>query len=181
MRALVLRGLRAIVIAVLAGHAAWGQDAKLARQSLFDGQVTLDVPVAFQPMPEELRRAKYPAARPPFFAFSDAKGEISVVVNWTTHPLEAKDVEGYTKAFRAQFEKLPPVLRWHGTTVDTRKGKPVGILDFDSQAVDTRIRNKMMIAATGGRMLIVTFNVTERHEAEWAPVADRVLQSVDFR
>jgi hypothetical protein len=181
MHSLRLRGLGWIVTLMLAGHGALAQDARLARQSLFDGQVTIEVPVALPPMPEDLRRIKYPNARTPFVAFSDANGEVSVVVNWTTHALAAKDVETHTKAFRAQFEKLPHILRWHATSIVTLNGQPVGILDFDSQAIDTVIHNKMMIATSGGRMLIATFNLTKRHETEWAPIADKVLQSIEFK
>lgn len=181
MRATILTVLGWTVAAFLAAApVAVAQDSGLARQAFFDGKVSVELPVALKPMPADLVRTKYPNAKPPFAAYSDENGEVSVVLNHTAHPLAAENVGRQTQALRAQFEKLPHILRWHGTTVTRLAGRTVGILDFDSQAVDTQIRNKMMIAELGGRMLIVTFNLTKRHEAEWAPIADRVLRSVRF-
>jgi hypothetical protein len=179
MRATIVRALGWASAAFLAAApVALAQDSGFARQAFFDGKISIELPVALKPMPADMVRTKYPNAKPPFAAYSDANGEVSVVLSHTVHPLAADNVGRQTQALRAQFEKLSQILRWHGTTVTQLGGRTVGILDFDSRAVDTQIRNKMMIAELGGRMLIVTFNLTKRHEAEWALIADRVLHSL---
>jgi len=95
------------------------------------------LPPALQPMSEEMKRTKYPGANRPAIAFSDSSGAISFAISWTPHRIEAQSVGLQTAQVRGQLDKTARVRRWHATDVLTIDGREVGLLDFDTRAIDS--------------------------------------------
>jgi hypothetical protein len=155
------------------------QDKTFERQTLLDGRLTVELPTLLKPMTDEQRLAKYGRGNAPPIAYADPSGDISFALNWTQHRMSRGEVETRTRQMREQIASVAPIKRWHDTKVETIGGRPAGVLDFDSERPD--VRNKIMLVELDGRILLVTFNMTKQHEAEWGLVADRVLRSAQFR
>ena len=51
-------------------------------------------------------------------------------------------------------------------------------LEFLSEAADTKIENLMTATSVDGRMLVVSFNVTEELAGDWLPVGREIIQSL---
>jgi hypothetical protein len=171
----------AFILLVLLAPAASAQDGAFVRHTLLEGRVTVELPPTLQPMSEEMKRMKYPGANAPSLAFSDTDGTVSFAISWTAHRLDTPNVGAQTRQLRSQLDAVSRVLRWHGSEVLMLDGRDVGLLDFDSKAIDTEIRNRMLLTSLEGRMLLLTFNMTKELEPAWLPISERVVQSVRFR
>jgi hypothetical protein len=169
----------AFAFVLLLAPAASAQE--FVRHTLLDGRVTVELPPTLQPMSEEMKRLKYPGANAPALAFSDTDGTVSFAISWTQNRLDPPNVGAQTRQLRAQLDAVSRVLRWHGSEVLTLDGRDVGLLDFDSKAIDTEIRNRLLLISLEGRMLLLTVNMTKALEPAWLPISERVLKSVRFR
>jgi hypothetical protein len=175
-----MRNAFGLAFLLLLAVPAQAQNGALVRHSLLDGRVTVDLPQALQPMSEEMKRTKYPGARRPTVAFSNATGSVSFGLSWTAQRLDAQTVGLQTAQLRSQLDKTGRVLRWHGTDVLAIDGREVGLLDFDTKAIDADIRNRILLAVVDGRLLLMTINMTKTDEPQWRPLSDRVIRSLRF-
>jgi len=82
------------------------------------------------------------------------------------------------QAMETMFKRLYPSAVWFQSGLKTINGRAFFLLDLRTPALDTEIRNLMVGTSLQGRLLLITFNVTQQHEARWLPTAQKILASI---
>jgi len=178
-----MRALPLAFVVLLAASAAGAQPVpELVEGSALGGRVALLVPEGFAPMSEDLIRLKYPMEdRRPTEVLSNRRGTLNIALRHAPDALTPDDLERLRVMMSGMLETVRPGIRWNRSEVFERDGRRFLALDFWSTAVDTDIRNLMLATSVDGRLLIVSFNVTQELEAVWGPVGERVMDSVEIR
>ena len=174
-----MRVLVAFLISFTLTLPALAQPAEaLTPKVLLGGTVQVLVPAGFAPMSQELLRVKYPSTRRPTLVYSNASGSINLALNHTANPLQPNQLAEMHQAMETMFKRLYPSAVWFQSGLKTINGRAFFLLDLRTPALDTEIRNLMVGTSLQGRLLLITFNVTQQHEARWLPTAQKILASI---
>lgn len=149
--------------------------------SLFSGQVTLWVPNVLELMSDDLFRIKYPLQkRVNTEAFCDESDEISLLVEKSNRPASDDQLTGIEQSIVSEFRRNPGIelLQHQLLTVNDRR---FVVVEFMSQAIDTKIYNYMFVTALEGRALVGNFNCTERYLAQWKRKGQEILASIEIK
>ncbi len=169
-----------VVVLILAGGLtpADAQSVKLEKRSVLGGKAVLLLPVSFELMDEERLRIKYPTKRPPKTVYTNRKGTVNVAINHTSTQMLPAHIPAVHKSVGSVIRKSYPSGQWYRNELVQIGGKRFFMFDFRSPAIDTEIRNLMVGTSFEGRLLLVTFNTVSKLESTWAPIGNRIINSI---
>ena len=150
----------------------------LAQQSVLGGTLSLLLPSGFEPMSEQMLQTKYPGANRPTLVYTNSTGSINIAINHTQNAVQPSQLKQLHQALDSATRKQVPDGNWRFSGFQTYSGTEWVQLEFLSEAADTRIENMMAATSVDGRMLVVSFNVTEELAGEWLPVGREIIQSL---
>ena len=154
---------------------------ELELKSLLDDKVELKIPKEFDIMPEELMKLKYPSESRPTLVYSNESGGINVALNLTQNKASQDLIEPYVENFVNTFKNIYPSAEWKGSGVKEINGQKVGYLKLITPAIDTKIYNVMFFTDLDGKLLLSTFNCTEKSITEWEQTADEIMNSLKIK
>jgi len=154
---------------------------ELEVKSLLDDQLELKVPKAFEIMSEEMMDIKYPTNRRPTLVFTNESGSINVALNLTANPANQDLITPYKDNFIKTFQATYPTAKWKDSGVTEIHGKKVGFLKLITPAVDTKIYNLIFFTDLNDKLLLCTFNCTEKEIEEWKDTGDEILNSLKLK
>ena len=154
---------------------------ELELKSLLDDKVELKIPKEFDIMPEELMKLKYPSERRPTLVYSNESGGINVALNLTQNKASQDLIEPYVENFVNTFKNIYPSAEWKGSGVKEINGQKIGYLKLITPAIDTKIYNVMFFTDLDGKLLLSTFNCTEKSITEWEQTADEIMNSLKIK
>ena len=150
----------------------------LAQQSVLGGTLSLLLPSGFEPMSEQMLQTKYPGANRPTLVYTNSTGSINIAINHTQNAVQPSQLKQLHQALDSATRQQVPDGNWRFSGFQTYSGTEWVQLEFLSEAADTRIENMMAATSVDGRMLVVSFNVTEELAGEWLPVGREIIQSL---
>jgi hypothetical protein len=153
-------------------------DYPLAEQSVLNGSLSLLLPGGFEPMSAQMLAIKYPGANRPTLVYSNSSGSINIAINHTQNAVQPNQLKDLHKALDSATRQQVPDDNWRFSGFQTYSGKEWVQMEFLSDAADTKIENMMCATSVDGRMLVVSFNVTQELAAEWLPVGRKIVQSL---
>lgn len=156
-------------------------EIELEVKTLLDGKIELKIPKKFGIMSEELMKLKYPSERRPTLVYSNESGGINVTLNLTQNRANQDLIEPYVENFVNTFKKIHPSAEWIGSGVKEINGQKVGYLKLITPAIDTKIYNVMFFTDLSGKLLLSTFNCTEKSIYEWEQTADEIMNSLKIK
>jgi len=154
---------------------------ELEIKSLLNDKVELKIPTKFEIMSEELMKVKYPSERRPTLVYSNESGGINVALNLTENKASQKMIEPYVENFVNTFKNMYPSAEWKGSGTKKINGRKVGYLKLITPAIDTKIYNVMFFTDLNNKLLLCTFNCTEKSIDEWENTADEILNSLKIK
>ena len=154
---------------------------ELEIKSLLNNKVELKIPSEFDIMPEELMKLKYPSDRRPTLVYSNESGGINVALNLTENKANQDLIEPYVVNFVNTFKNMYPSAEWKGSGTKNINGQKIGFLKLITPAIDTKIYNVMFFTDLNGKLLLCTFNCTEKSIKEWETTADEILNSLKIK
>jgi hypothetical protein len=153
-------------------------DYPLAEQSVLGGTLSLLLPGGFEPMSAQMLALKYPGANRPTLVYANSTGSINIAINHTQNAVQPNQLKDLHKALDSATRQQVPDDNWRFSGFQTYSGKEWVQMEFLSDAADTKIENMMCATSVDGRMLVVSFNVTQELAAEWLPVGRKIVQSL---
>ena len=90
-------------------------------------------------------------------------------------------IEPYVANFVKTFKNLYPSAEWKGSGIKNINGKKVGFLRMITPAIDTKIYNVMFFTDFNEKLLLCTFNCTEKSIEDWEKTADEILNSLNIK
>ena len=149
----------------------------LKPRKVLSGKGSMLLPQDFVLMDARSIAKKYPTAgHRPTEVYTNPGGTINVALNHTRNVAKESDLEGVKQVMDAQFNR--PSIDFIGSEIRDVNGKKFIILEFVSQAVDTKIYNLMAIGSLDGRLVMITFNCTDNFMKDWQPVAKKIIGSI---
>lgn len=153
----------------------------LETKSLLNDRITLKVPKEFDIMPEEMTKLKYPSERRPTLIYSDPSGGINVALNLTQSRANQQLIEPYKENLVQTFKKLYPSAEWKSNGITLVNGRKVGYMEIVTPAIDTEVYNLIFFTDVDGKLLLCTFNCTEKSISEWTPIAKEIMNSLTVK
>lgn len=153
----------------------------LETKSLLNDKVELKIPIEFGVMSEELMKLKYPSERRPALVYTNETGGINIALNLTQHQASQQLIPSFKDNFVQTFKGLYPSAEWKDSGVTTINGREVGYLELVTPAIDTEIYNLIFFTDLDGKLLLCTFNCTQKSIDEWAPTAKEIMNSLKIK
>jgi len=146
--------------------------------TVMNGRLTVNLPRGFERMSQSMLEMKYPSESRPTVVFTNETGRVNIAMNHTADPVPPGGIPDVLDAMKRQFGTAYPTIRWNDTGMIEQGGRTWGRLDCVTPAIDTRIRNIMIVTSLDGRLLLVTFNTVEELESTWAGPGRAIIDSV---
>lgn len=141
-------------------------------------KLTILIPKNFQIMHEEMLKLKYPAERRPTLVYTNESGSVNIALNHTNNRMAETNLSRFHKNMEDAFKNIYPSANGFRSGVFKLAGRECFFIDLRTPALDTPIRNVIFATSCEGRMLLVSFNVTEKNENEWLAVGNKAIMSV---
>jgi len=149
--------------------------------SILDQKVELLIPKELIKMTEDMWKIKYRNLKQPVLALSDKDVEVNLIGQLTNQNWDEKNLDEY-KNFRIDnLKKTRTDIQILETGIKDVYGKKMGFFKFMSQAVDAKIFNYYFFTILDGKILIFTFNCTEKLRGSWEKIADEIVASVKIK
>jgi hypothetical protein len=150
----------------------------LVSKNVLNNKLSILLPIDFVLMQNRILEVKYPIAeRRPSEVYTDESGAINIALNLTQNQVDQEQLLEVEKALKAQFTSTPNIT-FNSSELRSINGQKYVILDFYSQAVDTKIYNLMFVTSLNNKMLIGTFNCTVEHLTQWKSVGQKIINSL---
>lgn len=150
----------------------------LKQATVLDDKLSLLIPDGFSEMDEELLRTKYPNARRPPLVYTNEAGTINIAINHTRNRLTPAELPQLHEQMDATIRQQHPDANWTFSGLQDHHERKWMQLEFESQALDTTIHNIMVATSVDGRMLLVSFNVTDELSADWLEPGREIIKSL---
>jgi len=150
-------------------------------KSLMDGKIELKIPKDFKIMSKEMLELKYPRGNPPTLVYTNESGGINVAMNHTKSKATQDNLGEFKEYLVKTFKSGFPSAEWKDTGFEVINGKKVGYIEVITPAIDTKIYNLLFFTDVDGRLMLCTFNCTEKSIGEWAPVAKEIMGSLKVK
>lgn len=150
-------------------------------KSLLEDKIELKIPKDFDIMSEELIKLKYPSDRRPTLVYSNETGEINVALNLTDNKANQDLIEPYVENLVTTFKNMYPSAKWKDSGTKVINGKKVGYLKLITPAIDTKIYNVLFFTDLDGKLLLCTFNCTEKNIKKWGTAGDEIMNSLQIK
>jgi hypothetical protein len=154
---------------------------ELQATALLNNRIEIKIPKGFEIMKEDMLKLKYPMERRPTLVYTDVTGGINVAFNLTASRASQEQLEAYKDNFINAFKTMHPTAEWKDSGIKEINGRKTGYLELVTQAMDTKIYNLMFFTDLDGRLLLCTFNCTEKSIKEWEPLAKEIMQSLKIK
>lgn len=155
---------------------------KLVRRSLLNGKVEISVPANFKQMPTETIAAKYAhQGQHPDAVFNDAKAEVNLVVSQTGQPVTAGQIGQYKDFMISTLKHARPDAVWLDNGIKTINGKQVGYFKMMTAAADQKVFAYYFFTSLDGKVLLLTFNCTQKLLPKWKTTADAMVASLKVK
>ncbi|HWZ04513.1 MAG TPA: hypothetical protein VNX40_12940 [Mucilaginibacter sp.] len=155
---------------------------KLVRRSLLNGKVEILVPDYFKQMSADMIAVKYPnAGQHPDAVFTDANAEVNLVISQTGQPIQPDQIGQYKDFMIATLKHARPDAVWLDNGIKTINGKQVGYFKMMTAAVDQKVFVYYFFTSLDGKVLLFTFNCTQKLLPKWKTTADAIVASLKVK
>lgn len=147
-------------------------------RSFYNDHLKIKLPILFDLMNEDFVKAKYPTLNANLAkVYSNSDGTISILLERSNSPLKSTELPNIKKQIAQSFGSIPEI-DLQNATVKKINNKDFVVVEFTSEAIDSRLYNLMFITDVDGKTFTGTFNCTVDYLTEWKPKAQEILNSV---
>ncbi len=154
---------------------------ELEQRSVLNDKISILVPKDWKPMPESLKKIKYPGEKPPQLVLSDRSGGLSLAINHTGSKATPKELGRYAQALENSLRNAYPDAIWEGIGNEKINGKQVCYFKVITETADGKIYNQMFFTDLDSTLLIFSFNAIEKRIKDWKPIADSMMYSLRIK
>lgn len=149
--------------------------------SFYNNHLKIKIPVSFNVMDKKYVKAKYPTINADIaIVYSNNDGTISILFERSNSPLQRSQLPNIKNQISQSFSNIPEI-DLQNATVKKINNKDFVVVEFTSEAIDSRLYNLMFITDVEGKTFTGTFNCTVDYLTEWKPKAQEILNSVTVK
>lgn len=135
------------------------------------------IPKGFTEMDDAVIATKYPSSNRPNLVYTNENGTINIAINHTKNKISPKQMRQLHVQLDSSIRQAQPNAKWMFSGTQIHHGRTWAQLEFQSNAVDSKIHNMMMATSAQGRMLAISVNFTDEHAESWAIVGRNIVDS----
>lgn len=152
----------------------------LTNRDVLNGLISIDIPTEFTPLDQETLALKFPRTTPPEEGYSNDNASVTIVFRLKTGspPMTINDLRPLQTTMTKAFNNLKIATRWHQNKIMKINGHDWLVLEFTSPAIDTPIRNLMVVTAVDGKLVAASFNTSSGQAKKWMPVGRKMINSI---
>lgn len=155
---------------------------KLEKRTYLEGRLEMLIPTDFKQMSAEMIGVKYPnRTQQPQAVLSDDDGTVNIIVNYLPQSIQPSQVAEFKEFQLNFFKKNRPDAQWLADGVKQINGKTFGFLKFTIDAVDQKVYNYMVFSELNGKILMLSFNCTEKLLPKWQATAEEIMASIALK
>ena len=159
----------------------FGLVIELEKRTILDGKVELLLPKDFKPMTSEMLDFKYKGANRPKLVYTNEDATVNIAFSMLPNDANANQIEDFKDAIKSSFQKSFPDAACMDDGIKTINGKKVGYLKLITNAIDQKVYNSLFLTDCEGRLLIGTFNCTEKLMADWLDTSESIIESIKMK
>lgn len=149
----------------------------LQKKIVLGGGIELKLPTSFGLMSQEKLAIKYPSvAHRPTEVYTNENGSVNIAFRHTSNVASSKDLPAFKQLFEGQFKQ--PGIDFRKSDIRDINGRHFIVMEFITQALDTKIYNLLFITDLEGTLLYSTFNCTVEKMAIWESLGKEIVSSV---
>ncbi|MBQ6840784.1 MAG: hypothetical protein IJO63_01550 [Bacilli bacterium] len=142
------------------------------------GKFLIRVPSDFKPMSKELLELKYPLGNTPKKAYANEDASISIVYNGNNTELSGMNLTEFVETSKSTFSQMGYFYYYFPLEVN---GLDVHTIALNTNAIDSKIYNYMIIFSVDDEIMILNFNCTENHQSEWSQLGEFIAKSIKVK
>jgi hypothetical protein len=151
---------------------------ELEKRRVLDEKIEILIPKEFKIMDSEMLDLKYKGQNKPTLVFTDEDGAVNIAFSHLPNTASDDIVEAYKNSIKNSFKKSFPNATWKGDGVKEINGRKVGYIKLVTDAIDQKVFNSLFITHCEGKLLIGTFNCTEKLLPKWEKVSEEIIESL---
>lgn len=146
--------------------------------TLDDGKISFEAKDEFQPFSQEIIDIKYPSKRAPKYVIGTKSTKTSIAFDIKDNPIEEENLEDARKGMSDSFSKIIPGIKWFKNELISINNKKFILFHFQSNAIDTKINNTVLVTNYNGKMLIFNFNSTTDEYPKYKKDFNSIINSI---
>lgn len=150
----------------------------LVQKEIIEKKFSILIPQTFSIMSEELAKIKYPTEQRPKIIYTNEAGTVNVAFSHTQNKAMNSQIKDFKNYLKEVLTNQYGSATWYSERIETISGKNVGILELLTPAIDTNIYNLIFFFELNGRLMMGTFNCTEKEMDDYKPVANSIFKSI---
>lgn len=148
-------------------------------RSFLDGKVSLEVPVDFGPMPEQLMSQRFPSEDRPEVVLSGEDGTVNVALGHKKGTrLGPDEFSKIMETTKSRVEAADPFCEWLRSEMTVINGHDCHVFDYRGKGTDKLLRAIIIFTSLEDSLLGVTFTCDASLEDLWVPIGNHMIQSV---
>lgn len=137
----------------------------------------IKVPKEFKQLSSDDILKKY-SGNVPKIVFSNEDMTINLAISMTENKMKDKEIDQYREYMESILKASSDMIESKSYKVD---GHTIGRIKLVTKATDTNIYNNMIFFSYQDKLVIITFNCTEKLREDWQPVGDFIIDSLFFK
>ena len=158
----------------------WINGITLSPMSLLEDKISMLIPDDFTVMDPEVVASKYPDPNAPTVVYTNKFKSVNVAINDTNQALEPSELAETLTEIKSALEQSHSSTLWYKSELITIHEREWILLEFRSHAIDTDIRNFMLVTSVEGKQLMLSFNTILELEKKWIEPIETMIHSIEI-
>lgn len=153
-------------------------DIELLKKRILNERVEILIPRGFEVMTEQQMDIVYARAqRRPNLIFTN-NNSIRIVFSYSDNGADQDMVDFYLYSFRKSLQQQYKNAPWFGDGIKNINNRKVGYVEFMKPEMGHQVYTLVFFTDVEGKLLICTFDCSDRQKPEWQPIAKQIMLSL---
>ncbi len=135
------------------------------------------IPKHFVQMEQSDIAIKYPNPNPPDLVYTNDTGAINIAINHPKDRVPSDDLKRLHQELDKVIRQTQPDATWMFSGFQHYHGRQWIQLEFQTDAIDDKIHNMVMVTVVQGRALFISFNCTDAFAGQWLIIGREIIKS----
>lgn len=150
-------------------------------ESLLDNSLEIDMPSDFKVLSPEELKTKFPSSNRPQVAWGNEATTVTIAVKKRRLSVPEEELPEFKASMRKFLKSARPEIVFETDEIAMINGQKWIRFVFESQAVDDKIRNEMLLASKEGALYLLNLNASFKDYDKYASALEKARKSIELR
>lgn len=158
----------------------YGEEFFFERRDLPEAGIRMLMPVIFEEVDEETRKAVFPMGRAPKPVYSSDRDLFNIAVKRTEHKVPQDHILEFTGISCQLLERMGPQAKILKKYTHDAADMKIGVMEFLTMAIDGRLYTINCLFPFEEGVVIVSFSFLSKVRDRIRPILMEMIQSIEF-